>query len=85
MDVFDIFSKLIGGLFIGGGCGVLPLIVGIVRKKTVLGIVSMVICVLFGILMTMVFSLPAFLSIIPSAVCTVFIFIYSATIKKHET
>ncbi len=85
MELLDIFSKLIGGFFIGGGCGLLPLIVGIVRKKTVLGIVSMVVCVLFGILMTMVFSLPAFLSIIPSAVCAVFILIYSAMIKKHET
>lgn len=84
MELFDIFSKLIGGFFIGGLCGLIPLIIGIVRKKVIFGIIGACVCVLFGILMTMVFLQPAFLSIIPSAIFTVFIFVYSAALKKHE-
>lgn len=84
MELFEIFSKFIGGLYIGGLCGLIPLIIGIVRKKVIFGIIGECVCVVFGILMTMVFLQPAFLSIIPSALCTVFIFVYSAALKKRE-
>lgn len=35
MELFEIFSKIIGGLYIGGLCGLIPLIIGIVRKKVI--------------------------------------------------
>lgn len=84
MDYFEIVSKILGGFVIGGVCGVLPLIIGIVRKKIAFGIISIVSCALFGILMTTVFSQPAFLSLVIALACTAFILIYSATRKKHE-
>ena len=76
-SMFDFISALIGGLFIGAFCGALSLIVGIVKKKKVLGLVGFLVSVLFGVIMTTVLSQPAFLSIIPSAIFAGIIFVLS--------
>ena len=63
-----LIGAIVGGIVIGGFCGVLSLVVGIMRKKLWLGILGLGISIVFGVLMTTVFYQPAFLSIIPSAI-----------------
>ncbi len=76
-SVFFFLGALIGGLSVGAFCGAFPLIVGIVKKKTTLGIIGLCVSILFGALMTTVFSLPAILSIIPASVFAIVIFCIS--------
>ena len=63
-------GQLIGGVVIGAFCGVLPLVIGIMKKKTLLGVLGMAMAVVFGGICTCVFHLPAFLSIIPAVIIT---------------
>ena len=74
---FDLITLFIGGFFIGAFCGALCLIVGLIKKKYVLASVGFLVSVIFGAAMTTVFDLPAILSIIPSAIFTVIIFVSS--------
>ena len=74
MNLFYWITAIIGGIMIGGLCGSLSLIVGIVRKKVWLGILGLGVSIVFGVLMAAVFYQPAFLSIIPSGVMAFIIF-----------
>lgn len=74
MDLFILMTSIIGGVVIGGFCGSLSLIVGIIRKKIWIGMLGFGISIGFGVLMTTVFYQPAFLSIIPSGIMTFLIF-----------
>lgn len=79
MDLFNLITSIIGGIVIGGSCGSLSLIVGIIRKKLWIGILGLGASIVFGVLMTTVFYQPAFLSIIPSGIITFLIFILTKT------
>ena len=80
-SLFFFIGAVIGGMSIGALCGAFPLVVGIVKKKTTLGIIGLYVSVLFGALMTTVFSQPAILSIIPSSVFAIIIFCITANKK----
>lgn len=81
-NTFLLISNLIGGVTIGAFCGLIALIVGIANKKTALGIVGMAVSVVFGAIMTTVFHLPAFLSVIPSAIIAVIILVLTKRKKR---
>jgi hypothetical protein len=75
MDSFYLITSIIGGIAIGGFCGSLSLVIGIIRKKLWLGILGLCVSIGFGVLMTTIFYQPAFLSIIPSAIVSLLIFL----------
>ena len=77
MNLFNLISAIIGGIIIGGFCGSLSLIFGIYYKKLWIGIIGLCISIGFGVLMTVVFYLPAFLSLIPNAAFVLLIFLLS--------
>ena len=79
MNLFDLVISIIGGVVIGGFCGSLSLMFGIIRKKLWIGILGFGISIAFGVLMTTVFYQPAFLSIVPSGIMTFLIFILTKT------
>ncbi len=62
-------------IVIGGFCGSLSLVVGMIRKRLWIGILGLCVSIGFAVLMTTVFYQPAFLSIIPSAIVSLFIFL----------
>ena len=70
-NTFLIITGIIGGFFIGGLCGAVPLAIAIVKKKLIWGIASMILCVACGIIFAVVLKKPAFLSFSAAAVCTV--------------
>ena len=61
-NTFLIITGIIGGFFIGGLCGAVPLAIAIVKKKLIWGIASMILCVACGIIFAVVLKKPAFLS-----------------------
>ena len=77
VDLVYLIGAVCGGIAIGGLCGSLSLLVGILRKKLWLGLVGLGVSMVFGVLMTTVFHQPAFLSIIPSAIVTGLIFLFT--------
>jgi len=78
-EIVYLISEIIGGFFIGGLCGSLALVLGIIRKKKLLGFIGFAISIGFGVLMTTYFYKPAFLSIIPSAVFAIIILLQTKT------
>ncbi|MBE6629702.1 MAG: hypothetical protein E7624_02495 [Ruminococcaceae bacterium] len=81
--VFQMVGAIIGGVMIGALCGMLSLIVGIMKKKAVLGVVGFAISVLFGVIMSTFLQQPAFLSIIPSAIIAGIIFLLTKKNQNH--
>lgn len=69
--MFQLIGAAVGGLVIGGVCGVPALLTGILRGKAWMGLVSLAVCLIFGLLMTTVAHQPAFLTIFVSAVLAV--------------
>lgn len=67
-DVFNLVSKIIGGFIIGAFCGVAPLVLGIIKKKYLLGILGIIACILIGTICTVLLHLPGFLAIVPAAI-----------------
>ena len=58
-ELFYLISHIIAGIGMGGFYGIIPLVAGIIRKKILMGIVCMVICVLFALSMLLLFNQPA--------------------------
>ena len=79
---FLLITGIIGGFFIGGFCGAVPLVVAIVKKKLIWGIASIVLCITCGIIFAIVLNKPAFLSLPIAAVCTVIILLVSSRKKQ---
>ena len=82
-NVFYFIGAILGGAIIGAFCGSLSLIVGIIKKKKLLAFIGFTVSIIFGIFMTTVLYQPAFLSIIPSAIFAVIIFILAKNQKKN--
>jgi hypothetical protein len=53
-----LIGALIGGFIVGVLCGLVPLIVGIVKKRPVLGVVGFVSCVPCGLLLGLLLAGP---------------------------
>lgn len=79
---FLLITGIIGGFFIGGFCGAIPLVAAIVKKKLIWGIASIVLCIACGIIFVVVLNKPAFLSLPIAAVCTVIILLVSLRKKQ---
>ena len=84
MDSFVLTTAIIGGFVIGGFWGTISLVVGIVRKRVWMGILGLVICIGFGVLMTTVFYKPATLSIVPAGIMALLIFLLSRTKESNK-
>ena len=82
-NVFYLIGAILGGMMIGAFCGSVALIVGIIKKKKILGILGLSVSVIFGVCMTTMLYQPAFLSIIPSAIFAGIIFILTKNQKKN--
>ena len=80
--VFNLIGSILGGVIIGAFCGVISLIVGIIKKKKVLGLIGFFVSIVFGIFMTTVLYQPAFLSIIPSTIFAGIIFLLTKSQKN---
>ena len=78
-STFYLIGSIIGGVGIGGFCGMIPLLVGFTRKRKLLGFLGFFISIAFGITMILAFQKPAFLSFFPSA--TIAGLIYLLTCK----
>ena len=69
-NIFNIVGNILGGLFIGAFCGIVPLILGIIKKKYLLGILGILTCILTGTICILLLHLPGFLAIVPAAIFT---------------
>ena len=74
-NMFHLIGALVGGIMIGAFCGVISLIVGIIKERKVLGFIGFFASIVFGVFMTTVLHQPAFFSMIPSAIFAGIIFI----------
>ena len=68
MELFYFIGAILGGIIIGGICGLIPLVLAILRKKVILGVIAIIICSLFGVIMTTLVYQPAFLSVFPALI-----------------
>ena len=82
-NILYLIGAILGGIVIGAFCGSASLIVGIIRKKKLLGILGFSVSIIFGVLISAVFYQPAFLSIIPSAIFVGIIFLLTKNQKKN--
>ena len=59
--IFNLIGSILGGVVIGAFCGVISLIVGIIKKKKSLGLIGFFVSIAFGIFMTQksVYKLPS--------------------------
>ncbi|MBQ8214038.1 MAG: hypothetical protein IJZ80_08515 [Clostridia bacterium] len=67
-QIFYLVGAIVGGIAIGGFCGLISLIVGFIKKRKLLGFIGFGISIVFGVLMAAVLHQPAFLSCFPSAI-----------------
>ena len=77
-EIYFIIAIALGTL-VGCFFGTFPLIFGIIRKKIWLGILGIVVCIAFGLLITYITEITsaALLSAIPATIITVLIFLLS--------
>lgn len=67
MESVHLIMSIIAGIFMGGICGALPLAFGIMRKRLLLGILGMVLCLLCGVVAVAVLNMM-FLTVLPAAI-----------------
>ena len=82
MDMFELVSRILGGIIGGGIYGSISLVTGIYLKKVWLGCIGFAISMGFAVLMLMLYR-PAALSFFPSAAMAVFIYLLSRKQQKH--
>ena len=77
-EIYFMIAIVLGTL-VGCFFGTFPLIFGIIRKKIWLGILGLVVCIVFGLLITYITEITcaALLSAIPATIITVLIFLLS--------
>ena len=66
MDSVQLVMSILAGIIMGAVCGMIPLILGIMRKKLLLGILGMVLCLVCGVVAVAVLNMM-FLTVIPAA------------------
>jgi len=79
-ETFYLIGAIFGGLFIGGFCGGAPFIIGLIKKRILLAIISMVSCITFGIVCSTLLYIPAFTSAFLSVIFVLIILF----VKKNE-
>ena len=74
MESVHLIMSIIAGILMGGICGALPLALGIMRKRLLLGILGMVLCLLCGVVAVAVLNMM-FLTVLPAAIMTGIIYL----------
>ena len=69
MDSVQLVMSILAGIIIGAVCGMILLILGIMRKELLLGILGMVLCLVCGVVAVAVLNMM-FLTVIPAAIMT---------------
>ena len=79
-QILFLIGAIFGGFFIGGLCGSAPLVIGLIKKRILLAIISMVSCITFGIVCSTLLYIPAFTSAFLYAIFILVILF----VKKNE-
>ena len=67
MDSVQLVMSILAGIIMGAVCGMIPLILGIMRKKLLLGILGMALCLICGVVAVAVMNMM-FLTVLPAAI-----------------
>jgi hypothetical protein len=78
---FELIGRIVAGFFVGGFYGLAPLIVGMLRKKILIGVLCFLSCIALALLLLLVGQVAS-LTIILAIAETVGIIIFSTKNKK---
>ena len=58
LDTAYLIGAIVGALFIGAVCGLIPLIAGLIKKRIALAVSGFIVCMICGFILGVILALP---------------------------